>query len=1081
MPRLEQELIAHAAALRALARDLVSGSDADDLLQDTALQALQAERRSGTSLLAFFSTIVRRLASRHRRGQRRRLAREQLAARDEAAPPVDAQLIRDEMLRRLTAAMLALPEPYRGTLQQRYYENRKPAAIAAYSGVPLATVKSRLQRGLQILRERLERDGDDWRPALALAFGLAEMAATTTGVLAMGIGMKLAAGVAAAAVAVAAGSWFLTEQAPTPTHPITSARNDPVLATGDVDFAAKTAQVQVERRELPVAQPPAAGAIPRASMHGRCVDGDGQPLAEVAVSLRGMSRDGIEPVRAWEQQHGTLVQWRDQQATTGPDGTFAFAFDPPSLYRFDVLTRLPGFVDMTASWSNLDADAALDLGDVVLSRGAEVRGRVVDTAGMPVARVMVHPVFDPEASWAGAGAFRPSIRDRAETAADGRFTLPERQPPGPHELQVEQQVLANGARYAVAPDAGDVDLELVVLRAEERQTIEGVVVDQYGAPVVKVGVHAMSGPGGSGMTPYTDANGHFVVTRRPNQEEDPSFWIMASGGCEELRTEETYAWGQRDVRLVMHRGVTVEVQVLTADSGLPVESFSVRMFLQPGVPENQDKGSSSLDYEVRASGHHDGGIARIDGIARGPQLIYVQPDDPDLAASSLVPFEVREPGPVRVIVHLQRTARRQVRVHFPDGKPVAGAAIRVVDTLGREFGQRTCILPMEQLGQVPGPDRMLLVMATTTDAQGMAVVRAASNHRVLLDLPGPGLVPSRVADVVLEATDPLDVCVARGGRLVGTATPLDLVRDLRRSAGMPAHGSGQTDPYLGGMLTAGFTLQRGEGARRERFPADFSLPPSMPETDGTFGFDGVPPGTWQLVLQTGSQNHTYPSGPVATVTMVEGESTKVTVDLSRLAPATLDALVLHNGHPLANAELLLSCHRQGGYSDSLKAETDGDGRFSVRLAAGTFELMLRRDAGDGTTLYLRAQRAVEVSPGSTANPTFHIDTGTLRLRLLDAQGRPIAGVPLRLLDPDGRERHVLPKTDAQGLVTCELDTGSFTVSVLPRRLLDDGARHLYINEHPGTDPFAAVRLPLGEVQVTRGSPTAAELHLPTGW
>lgn len=1078
MPRLEQELIAHAAALRALARDLVRGGDAEDLLQETALQALQAERREGTSLLAFFNTLLRRLASRHRRSEQRRQAREQRAARDEATPPTDAQLARDEMLRRLTAALLALPEPYRSTLQQRYYENRKPAAIAADGGVPLATVKSRVQRGLGLLRERLAQDGDDWRPALALVFGFAPMGAATTGVLAMGIGMKLTAAVAAAVAAVVLGSWLLNETASAPTQPILSARHDAAPVTGEAEPASNQAQVPVERREVPVAAAVETAGSAHATMRGRCVDGGGRPLAEVEVSLRGTSRDGIEPVRAWEQQHGVAVRWQDQQVTTGLDGAFAFAFDPPSLYRFEVLTRRPGLVDMTASWSSLDADAALDLGDVVLPRGAEVRGRVVDTAGMPVAEVMVHPLFDADTPWGAAGAFRPATSDRAKTAADGRFVLPQRQLPGAHELQVEQQVIASGARYAVPRDASDVDLDVVVLRAEERQSIEGVVVDQHGAPVGGVGVHAMSGPGGGGMTPYTDANGHFVVTRRPNQKDDPTFWIMASGGCEELQTKETYAWGQRDVRLVMHRGVTVEVSVLTADGGLPVESFSVRMFLQPGAPENAGKGTCSFDYAVRASGHHDGGIARIEGFPRGPASIYVQPDDADLAASGLVACEVREPGPVRAVVHLQHAARRQVRVHFPDGEPAAGAAIRVVDTLGREFGPRTCIVPIEHFDQLMGPDRMLLVMATTTDAQGVAVVGAASHRRVLLDLPGPGLVPTRIAEVDLDLIDPLDITVPRGGRLVGTATPIDLVRDLRRSAGMPAHGSGQTDPCFGGMIAAGFSLRRGEG---EHFPADFGLPLSMPETDGTFGFGGVPPGTWQLVLHSGSQNHTYPSGLVATVTMVEGETTNVTVDLTRLAPVSLDALVLHNGQPLTGADLQLRSHRQDGVTDQQKVATDGDGRFSLRRAAGTFELLLPRESTDDTTLYLHARETVEVSPGSSASPTFHFDTGTLRVRLLDAAGHPAAGVSLRLLDRDGRERHVLPKTDAQGVVACAMDAGTFAVAALPRRLLDEAARRLYLDEHRGTDPFAAVRLQLGELRITPASPTDAQLHLPVGW
>ena len=119
-----------------------------------------------------------------------------------------------ELVRRLDAELLALPEPYQSTLMLRFFGERMPSAIAAATGVPLATVKSRLQRGLLLLRERLAKDDDgrDWRAGLAAAFGLrhappALTTTITTGALLMATATKLAT---AATVLVASPCHWLS-------------------------------------------------------------------------------------------------------------------------------------------------------------------------------------------------------------------------------------------------------------------------------------------------------------------------------------------------------------------------------------------------------------------------------------------------------------------------------------------------------------------------------------------------------------------------------------------------------------------------------------------------------------------------------------------------------------------------------------------------------------------------------------------------------------------------------------------------------------------------------------------------------
>jgi RNA polymerase sigma-70 factor (ECF subfamily) len=76
------------------------------------------------------------------------------------AEPVAGGAARDvmleETLRRLVAS---LPEAPRMVMVLRYQEDLDPSEIAETLSMPLATVKSHLQRALALLREKLERRG----------------------------------------------------------------------------------------------------------------------------------------------------------------------------------------------------------------------------------------------------------------------------------------------------------------------------------------------------------------------------------------------------------------------------------------------------------------------------------------------------------------------------------------------------------------------------------------------------------------------------------------------------------------------------------------------------------------------------------------------------------------------------------------------------------------------------------------------------------------------------------------------------------------------------------------------------------
>ena len=158
MPDLTPEaLMAEARWLRALARRLVGDpAAADDLVQETWLTALGRGRMDQGPPRAWLAAVLRRLSHTRRRSEARRAQREE-SPREVPEPPDPADLAqRAEGQRLLAEAVLRLPEAYRSVVVLRYTEDLEPAEIAARLNLPPGTVRSRLKRAVDRLREDLD-------------------------------------------------------------------------------------------------------------------------------------------------------------------------------------------------------------------------------------------------------------------------------------------------------------------------------------------------------------------------------------------------------------------------------------------------------------------------------------------------------------------------------------------------------------------------------------------------------------------------------------------------------------------------------------------------------------------------------------------------------------------------------------------------------------------------------------------------------------------------------------------------------------------------------------------------------------
>ena len=157
-------LLAERAWVGRVARTLVHGdAEAEDLEQRAWMRALgHPPSEAPRSPRGWLRTVLRFAAIDGIRERAARRRHEAAAAslspeRSDASP--HALVARAEVLERLVHAVLALDEPYRGTVLLRYFEELPPREIARRQGVPVETVRTRIKRALERLRTGLGGDG----------------------------------------------------------------------------------------------------------------------------------------------------------------------------------------------------------------------------------------------------------------------------------------------------------------------------------------------------------------------------------------------------------------------------------------------------------------------------------------------------------------------------------------------------------------------------------------------------------------------------------------------------------------------------------------------------------------------------------------------------------------------------------------------------------------------------------------------------------------------------------------------------------------------------------------------------------
>ncbi len=721
---------------RALARALVGRDDADDVAQEAWLRTLSRPETIPSAPRRWLSVVVNRLASNLRRTTKRRLAREAAVARSEAVSAADRFSSRNELHRRLAAAVLALEPTYADAIVLRYVDGLPPRAIAARLAIPVATVKTRLKRALARLRARLDADVEGGRSSWMRA--LLPFAETI-----MTVKAKLSvAGVVAAIVFGAYGALKAAEA------PRSLTTTDAIAAPGGADSLRKEETPQLpEIRSAPVARASFVESAPTAT-----------PSRAFSVLVDVVFEDDGAPVvdaPTWNSLEGQsgAVRRTDASGRAVFPAAGARLFCPMSPFGAGSPTPV-----------NPGADTTITLR---VLRGVHVVGLVVDAEDRPIANAAVHA----EASSARRDA------PVAFTDASGAFDL--------RGLRLETRLYAIAAGCAasdsVAASAALVvdDAVRVTLRcAEKGWFVRGSVVDRRGAPIrdadlqINFGARRTRSKGLSGEAldaPWpsarSDADGRFVCG--PSAPRTGLLEVRAEGFARSTSPIEIVAGRDTEAIVTLDRGGVVS-GVVRDGAGAPLNGVMIEVIGEQWMPD-----TIQSDAE---------GAFRFEHVAPGARKLVARRSPIDVVATELA---VEEGGAVQWDPRFAPRASLAGRLVDDAGAPLAawviGASLRsrnenlprgvgfhadaVTDDGGRfrfdDLGEGRFALDARPKDAPPGPGQSIADDAHADDQERDYVVNRAKTPSAWI-----------VGRVVDDAGAPLPGATVSGfGRWVKTDSP----------------------------------------------------------------------------------------------------------------------------------------------------------------------------------------------------------------------------------------------------------------------------------------------------------------------
>ena len=968
VPPDPQALLAHADFVRALAHTLVrDAARADDIAQETWVAALEHPPRTAQSPRGWLLTGLRNFARRFARAEVRRARWEGAAARPEPVPSTHEIVAREETRRRVVEAVLALEEPCRSAVILRFYEDLPPRAIAKRLGLPVETVRTRLKRGLALLRGRLDREWGGDRSAWCAA--LAPIALKKAGIvpaLLGGVAMKASSKAAIAAALVLGVAVVFWPRNPRLLSEVSLGPGGAAAPASLERASPRAGESGIDRQDsawVPGLRPAERRAIEKEGprVTGLVVDRGGLPVPRARVfsvpaNLRRTVRLSSEPETDPVQNTETDAEGRFEVPLGGRS---------PS---HNLFVEAEGFSARVA--------ASLRSGDdvkIVLGPARGFAGTVSDLDGHPVAGATVR--------WSGLMLFA-QVERRAVSRADGSYRIEGITSPGAAEgtgsgLAWWLEAEANGfapLRIAgpVSPEPeGDVRRDLFLIRGA---TLRGRVVDaETGSAIGGASAYLWSWEGqshsGDFPTPYdpvrigetlSAADGAFVFENVP-----------AAG----FHRRASYMMGSRGL-ILGYVGAkapgyaTGFEQVLYVKDG-EVTDATVRLWHAARVRGRvlDRSGKPVAGVPVSASGLDGGGRwtgAPLEGVgfpkaetdAEGKYLISGVPVGLE---SAPVTVSARALGSnVSAKVEVRLRAGEEAEAPDIPLKTDPCAELLVADDQGRP------VWGANAYG--PGLDS-----AAFTDESGRARVfyyfEERSGERVLV-VRGPGHSAARTQPFIPSEENPPEVRVVLGPahRIRGTT----VLPYGKPAAGVDLYA---LHPAIRPEEIARARVNWGDWKEGPGLPGPYVLGFATSREDGSFEVRDLPEGPYTLVtLWRHPRGEGNGSEIRALLTGIGTDASEVVFHVppeeeedrakARLEGTVTDAAT---GAPLLDFEIVLKSDRR-----AVSGEKTAPGKFRVEAPPGTWKLTV---SAEGYAAFVR--EGMEVGPETVPEPiSVVLDGGT---------------------------------------------------------------------------------------------------------
>jgi RNA polymerase sigma-70 factor (ECF subfamily) len=420
------DLLDQRAWLADLAQALVRDPHAaEDAAQQTWLQAL-LRKPPLREPRAWLATVLGNVMRQRHRGEVRRQRRELAAAtrRPDESAVADANE-RFELQRAVAAAVQALDEPFRTTVLLHHFEGRSLADIARLQQVPTGTVRWRLHRSHQLLRARLaDSCGADWRRSLLLLCPAPRSSA-------MLLLPLLAAGLLVGGLSL----WLLSGSgAPAPVAAASAVASLPGIGERDALPGSGGAARAVDRDGVqdPRAGAPVSVVEQRATVRARLVGTDGAPIPDAVLRLFVLKLDRLTAP-------AELLDVIAPPARSDADGRVRLALRAsPELAAqvpLPAARDVVGEVELAASAEGFAEERATlrlapgddrDLGTIVLTAVATVRGRALAADGTPCGDASVGVVYPPFPQFCddlAAQQYAPNTTEKARSEPGGAFAV----------------------------------------------------------------------------------------------------------------------------------------------------------------------------------------------------------------------------------------------------------------------------------------------------------------------------------------------------------------------------------------------------------------------------------------------------------------------------------------------------------------------------------------------------------------------------------------------------------------------------------------------------------------------------------